>query len=99
MPFRIRFTDGAAAAIHQMEGNPSDARKLRRIRKAIAQLEQNPRHPGLSTHRYQSKQGPGGEPLWEAYVENRTPGAWRIWFWYGPDRETISILTIGPHPD
>ena len=45
------------------------------------------------------KSGPNGEPAWEAYVENQTPGARRIWFMYGPATGTITILSIGPHPD
>ena len=36
--------------------------------------------------------------MWEVYVENRTPSAWRVWFWYGPGQGEISILAIAPHP-
>ena len=33
---------------------------------------------------------------WE--VENRTPGAWRLWWCYGPEADTITLVTVGPHP-
>jgi len=43
--------------------------------------------------------------VWDAYVENRTPGARRIWWMYGPDEirddqaiAVITVLDIGPHP-
>jgi hypothetical protein len=52
----------------------------------------------LHPHDYQSIPGPGGVPLWESYVENKTPSAWRIWWIYGPDDGQITIVTIGPRP-
>jgi hypothetical protein len=39
--------------------------------------------------------------VWDSYVENRTPGAWRIFWQYGPDEaglRVITVLYIGPHP-
>jgi hypothetical protein len=99
MPFRLMFSDEAKDTLASLRADASQSTRLAKTQKALAFLEANPRHPGLQSHRYQSKSGPNGEALWEAYVENQTPGAWRIWFWYGPDRETITVLTIGPHPD
>ena len=43
--------------------------------------------------------GPGGVTLWDSYVENKTPGAWRIFWIYGPEKERMTIISIGPHPD
>lgn len=85
--------------ITDLENDASYARKLKKVRKTLGQLETNPRHPGLSTHPYSSLVGPNGEKVFEAYVENRTPSAWRIWFYWGPGADTMTILTIGPHPD
>jgi hypothetical protein len=53
----------------------------------------------VKSHKYASIWGPDGEEVWESYVENRTPGAWRIWWIYGPAADTLTIVTIGPHPD
>jgi len=39
--------------------------------------------------------------VWDSYVENKTPGAWRIFWHYGPDeadQKVITILAITPHP-
>jgi hypothetical protein len=51
-----------------------------RREKALGMLEANPRHPGLNTHKFVSIKGPNGEEVFEAYAENKTPAAWRI-FW------------------
>lgn len=99
MPFRIIFSESAKQSWESLRDDENLIRKRDRVRKALGFLETNPRHPGLRVHRYQSKSGPGGEQIWEAYVENQTPKAWRIWFWYGPGREVITVLSIGPHPD
>ncbi len=42
-------------------------------------------------------EGPSGEPVFEAYVENNTPGAYRVMWYYGPGRGVISIVYIIPH--
>lgn len=39
-----------------------------------------------------------GEEVWESYVENKTPGAWRLWWVYGPGADTLTIVIVGPHP-
>lgn len=68
--------------------------------RTLKQLEvYGPRHPGLNSHPYKSVPGPGGATLWESYVESKTPGAWRIWWVYGPGNGQITIVTLGPHPD
>lgn len=78
----------------------SSAVKHQKVRKAIRLLrDAGPSYPGLNSHKYTSMSGPGGEETWESYVENRTPGAWRIWWIYGPPADTITVVTIGPHPD
>jgi hypothetical protein len=45
-----------------------------------------------------SLSGPAGEKVFEAYVENRTAGAWRVFWYHGPERGMIRILNITPHP-
>jgi len=94
--FKLSFTPEAASVLKklQTENHP----KLKKVRKTLGLLEANPRHPGLATHEFASLSGPGGEKVFEAYVENRTPGAWRIFWYYGPDPGMIRILNITPHP-
>lgn len=73
---------------------------FKQVHKCVAHLQANPRHPGLSTHEFHSLANPyetDGE-VFEAYVQNRTPGAYRLFWCYGPDKGQITILAITPHP-
>lgn len=94
-PYRLRFVREAAAVLSDLA---KDEWKLRKVRQALGRLEVNPRHPGLNSHPYRSLHGLRGETVWDSYVENRTPSAWRIFWHYGHDPETITVVAIGPHP-
>ena len=98
MTFELLFTDQADADLDSLEADASLAKRLKAVRKALALLETNPRHPGLNTHKFSSLKGPGGEEVFEAYAENKTPAAWRIFWYYVPDKKQITILAITPHP-
>lgn len=98
MPFALEFTDQASADLDSLEADVGLAKRLEAVRKALGFLETNPRHPGLNTHKYDSLKGSTGEEVFEAYAENKTPAAWRIFWHYGPGKKTITILAITPHP-
>jgi hypothetical protein len=96
-PFALSYTDEATKVIDDLR-SPQYASKLKKVRKALKLLQDiGPRHPGLNSHPYQSVPGPNGETLWESYVENKTPSAWRVWWIYGPASDEITIVTLGPH--
>lgn len=95
-PFRLVFTAEAADAIGRIEReNP---KKHGKILKTLAFLEADPRHPGLNSHLYQSLSGPEDENVFESYVENQTPGAYRVFWYYGPGNKVITVIAITPHP-
>jgi hypothetical protein len=96
MSFRLTFTPTAEAVLARLRTQNDP--KLKKVLKTLALLESDPRHPGLQTHEFTSLRGPNGEKVFEAYVENRTPGAWRVFWFYGPDKGMIRILNITPHP-
>ncbi len=100
MPFDLIFQPEARQQLHDLEHdeNKKDEKKLRKVRRCLALLETNPRHPGLNCHIYSTLSGPQGVSVWEAYVENKTPAAWRVFWHYGPGRGVITILAITPHP-
>ncbi|MGH3516734.1 MAG: hypothetical protein ACRDQ7_04845 [Haloechinothrix sp.] len=98
-PFTLLYTREAEKVIEDLRAKKQHATKLKSVRKTLRLLAQaGPRHPGLQSHEYRSVPGPRGATLWESYVENKTPSAWRVWWIYGPDDEQITIVTLGPHP-
>ena len=63
-------------------------------------MQTNLRHPGLATHVFHGAVAPDGGKVFEAYAQNHTPGAFRIFWCYvqPPPRDTILILSITEHP-
>lgn len=100
MPFALRFSTEAKIQLEKLNSETTKAGNAanRAVRKALAYLEQNPRHPSLNTHEYNSLSGSSDEKVWEAYAQNQTPGAYRIFFHYGPAANVITVIAITPHP-
>lgn len=73
---------------------------FKQVHKCVSLLAENPRHPSLETHEFRSLDHPfsPGEKVFEAYAQNKTPGAYRIFWCYGPATGEITILAITPHP-
>lgn len=96
MRFRLTFTDEADQILKQLQKKKDP--KLNKVRKTLGLMETNLRHPGLQTHEFTSLSGPNGEKVFESYVENRTSGAWRVFWFYGPKPGMIRVLNIAQHP-
>lgn len=73
---------------------------FKQVEKCVRLLVSDPKHPGLHTHEYSSIEHPFEEDgkVFEAYVQNKTPGAHRLFWCYGPARGDITIIAITPHP-
>ena len=97
MAFIVQFSAEADRQMDDLARDKAKAKRLKAVNKALALLEFNPRHPGLNTHKFSAKRTQDGEDVFEAYAENNTPGAYRIFWCYGPGKEVITILTITPH--
>lgn len=98
MIFELHFSKEAKDKLKELKENKGLAKRYKAVEKALKNLQRNPRHPSLQTHSYTSLNGPNGEKVFEAYAEQDTPSAYRIFFCYGLSRGTIMILTIAPHP-
>jgi len=96
MQFRLQFSTEAKEVLASLK--QTDPKKYQKVLKTLGLMESNLRHLSLNTHKYESLIGPNGEEVFEAYVENKTPAAFRIFWHYGPGREVITILAITPHP-
>jgi hypothetical protein len=101
----LRFTPSAREALTALEADRASASVLRQVRKTLGLLETNLRHPSLQTHKFRSLKAPDGGDVFEAYVQQHTPAAFRVFFCYGPDRTegrrriaVLTILAITSHP-
>ena len=92
------FTPQADADLRELENNPARKKRLQAVRKCLGLLETNLRHPSLNTHEFHSLQGPAGEKVFEAYAQQQTPGAYRVFWYYGPEKGMITIVAITRHP-
>ena len=72
--------------------------KYRKTLKILSLMETNLRHPSLNTPKYNAIEGENGEEIFESYVENKTPAAFRIFWHYGIGQGIITIVAITPHP-
>ena len=96
--FDIFLTDEAEEQLDRLKSDRGLSKRYKAIQKAILFLSQNPRHPGLQTHEFTSLKGSKGEKVFEAYAEQATPAAYRIFWYYGPKEKQITIISITPHP-
>lgn len=96
MEFRLQFSTEAEETLANLQ--QTDPKKYKKMLKTLGLMQINLHHPSLNTHKYDSLSGADGEEVFEAYVENKTPSAWRIFWYYGPGKNVITILAITPHP-
>ena len=98
MAFSLLQTTEAEAQFKELRKGKTLAKRFKAVSKYLRLLATNPRHPGLRTHEYSSLQGMNGEKVFEAYAENNTPGAYRVFWHYGPGKNQVTIVAITPHP-
>lgn len=98
--FEILFTHESAAQVARLDRSPQFKSEARQIKKTLCYLQTNPRHPSLHTHPYHSLENPydADKKVFEAYAQNNTPGAYRVFWCYGPKIKQITIIAITPHP-
>lgn len=98
MKFVLAFTPTAKNALKELKEDSGLHKRYQAVKKALKFLSENPRHPGLQTHKYSSIKGPNGQEVFEAYAEQKTPAAYRIFFYYGPSKGIITVFAVTPHP-
>jgi len=96
--FEIFLTDEAKNQLERLKKDRGLEKRYNAIKKALRFLSQNPRHKSLRTHEFTSLIGPKGEKIFEAYAEQSTPAAYRLFWYYGPNKNQITIIAITPHP-
>jgi hypothetical protein len=84
------------AWLRSARNTPRLAEKFKKARRAIRMMsEAGPSYPSFCTHQMEHLKGPGGTTIWNSYVENKTPGAWHM-YWVRCDDGSIQIVSIGP---
>lgn len=111
MSYKIFLVESAGSTYAQLEAAALKAHSsrlkskksktsIKQVHKTIALLGENPKHPSLKTHEFSSITNPydSTQKVFEAYVQNKTPGAFRVFWCYGPEKKQITIIAITPHP-
>ena len=102
----LRFKPRAAAELSVLEADPAMSGVLRQVRKTLDYLETDLRSKSLQTHKFESLSRIYKKEVFEAYAQQKTPAAYRIFWHYGPDETggrgnriaIITIVAITPHP-
>ena len=98
MKFRLIFNDDSKDQFLELKNSKNKQSIFKAACKTLAFMETNLRHPSLNTHDFSSLHGPNDEKVFESYAQNKTPGAYRIFWYYGPKKGEITIASIIPHP-
>lgn len=98
--FELVFTSSAQRELDRLGNTPRHAGLVKQIKKSLGFLQHNPKHPSLQTHPYTSIEHPyhSNEKVFEAYAQQHTPSAYRIFWCYGPKKGQMTIIAITPHP-
>ncbi len=98
MIFKLLFNEDAKDQFQKLESSKDKKSVFKAVCKTLAFMEVNLRHPSLHTHDFSTLEGPDGEKVFESYAQNNTPGAYRVFWYYGPKKQEITIAAIMPHP-
>ena len=96
--FKIYLTDEALKQVDVLKNNKGLLKRYKAVKKTLSLLKDNPRHPGLQTHEYKYFSQSMGVKIFEAYAGQNTPAAYRVFWYYGPDRKEITVISIISHP-
>jgi hypothetical protein len=96
--FEIFWTHQSQLDYNRLKSDPSLQKRYKAVKKTIQLLASDPRHNSLQTHEFSSLKGPQGEKIFEAYAEQATPAAYRVFWYYGPSKDQITIIAITRHP-
>ena len=95
--YKLIYTENAKKQLVKLK-KQGQILKLKKIKLTFDKLSENPYHNGLHTHKNNSIKYKNEEDTFQSYVENRTPGAYRIFWHYGEEKNTIIIDAVIPHP-
>ena len=103
----LRYTPTADEQLSRIESDSALKGVLKQVRKTLGYLETNLRAKSLQTHKFESLTRRHKREVFEAYAQQDTSGAYRVFWHYGDDEidksgkriPIITIVAITPHPE
>ena len=95
--FQIRLTQEAQDQYDYLKTDKGLEKRYKAV-KTFKFLKHNPLHPSLQTHKFTSLEGPRREEILESYAEQNTPAAYQVFWYYGPNKNQITVISIFPQP-
>ena len=93
------YWEKLCAEVQSKSPSAESVRQYKRLEKALKLLSENPRHPGLQSHKISALSRIAGYDVWESYLQNNTPSAGRLFWRYGPSENSVTVLSLEPHPN
>ena len=98
MSYFLSFTPSVKQSLQELKNSAHLEKRFKAVSKALKYFAEDPRHPSLQTHQYFSLFSSAGDKVFEAYAEQDTPVAYRIFSYSCPRRGEIVVFAITPHP-
>jgi len=92
------LTPEARQHLKEIASNPHFKGLEFQAKAALVKLVHNPKHSGLNSHKFYGLSKMFHMDVWESYIQNNTPGAWRIFWHYGAEKNMLTVLMITTHP-
>ncbi len=102
----LRFKPAANEEYDKLKSGTALKGILKQVNKTLGYLETNLKSKSLQTHEFESLTKRYGIKIFEAYAQQNTPSAYRVFWHYGPDEidekgnriPIITIVGITSHP-
>lgn len=94
--YELSWTQLASQQYAKLESAKALKAQFKAVKKCLKFLAENPRHTGLNTHEWHEEKCPHGGKQFEAYAQNKTPGAYRVFWCYVPKPTAIAGAVLAP---
>lgn len=94
-----QYWENLTKLVKDNKANKKDIITYNKLGKTFKLIAFNPLYPGLKTHEIDQLTKRYGYKVFDSYVENNKPGAMRVFWVYGPNKNEITIIGIEPHPN
>ena len=93
-----QFWDELSRKVNTGTASADSVRQFKRLNKTLKQLAVDPHYRGLHSHKIAVLSKREGRDIWESYLQNHASSAERLFWTYGPDANSITVVGLEPHP-